>query len=49
MPYGRQSHAKASDMAQDTSCLYPKSDNALPNWKCVLCCCAECTHINIPD
>ena len=49
MPDGHHIYAKASDMAQATICLYPKSDNALPNWKCVLCCCAECTHINIPD
>ena len=30
-------------------CAYPQSDNALPHWKCVLRCCADCTCINLPD
>ena len=49
MPHGRHIYAKASDMANATMCTYPHSDNALPHWKCVLRCCAECSCINIPD
>ena len=30
-------------------CAYPHSDHALPHWKCVLRCCAECPHINLSD
>ena len=49
MPYGRHIYAKASDMARATMCTYPQSDHALPQWKCVLRCCADCLCINIPD
>ena len=30
-------------------CTYPHSDHAQTHWKCVLQCCAECPHINLPD
>ena len=36
MPHGRHIYAKASEMANETMCAYPHSDNALPHWKCVL-------------
>ena len=49
MPHGRHIYAKASDMENATICTYPQSDHVLPHWKCVLRCCAECQHINIPD
>ena len=47
MPHGCHIYAKASDMAQATMCIYPKSDHVLPHWKCVLRCCADCQCINI--
>ena len=49
MPHGRHIYAKASDMVKATICTYPQSDHALPHWKCVLQCCAECPYVNIPD
>ena len=49
MPHGNHIYAKASDMANATTCTYPRSEYALPHWKCVLRCCADCTFINIPD
>ena len=49
MPHGRHSYAKADDMAQATMCAYPQSDHALPHWKFVFRCCADCPCINIPD
>ena len=30
-------------------CAYPRSYHALPNWKCVLWCCADFLCINISD
>ena len=32
-------------MANATTCAYPHSDNALPHWKCVLRCCANCPKL----
>ena len=49
MPHERHIYANSSDMEKATICTYPQSDHALPNWKCVLRCCAECTNINLPD
>ena len=49
IPHGRHIYAKASDMAKATMCAYPQSDHALPYWKCVLQCCANCPCINITD
>ena len=48
MPHGHHIYAKASDRSKATMCTYPQSDNALPNWKCVLRCCADCPCINLP-
>ena len=49
MPYGRHIYAKASDMAKAAMCTYNKYDHALPHWKCVFRCFADCRCINIPD
>ena len=49
MPHRRTIYSKSTDMEQATMCAYPKYDNELPNWKCVLKCCADCTCINIPE
>ena len=49
MPHGRHIYSKASEMVNATMCAYPQSDHALPHWKCVLRCCANCPCINITD
>ena len=49
MPHGRHIYAKSSDMTKAKMCTYPQSDHALPHWKYVLRCCAECLCINIPE
>ena len=49
MPHGSHIYAKESDMENATMCTYPQSDHALPHWKCVLRCCADCPYINISD
>ena len=49
MPHMRHIYAKGYDIGNYTICTYPQSGHALPHWKCVLQCCAECPHINIPD
>ena len=49
MPHGRRLYAKASDIVKATMCTYPQTEHALPQWKCVFCCCADCPCINIPD
>ena len=49
MPYRRHIYAKASDMVNATMFAYPHSDHAVPQWKCVLRCCAEFTCINLPN
>ena len=49
MPHERNIYDKESDMEKATMCTYPQSDHALPYWKCVLRCCAECPYINLPD
>ena len=49
MPHGSHIYAKASDMENATMFTYCYSEYALPRYKCVLRCCAECPFINIPD
>ena len=49
MPHGSHIYAKASDIANATMCTYPQSEHALPNWKFVLRCCADCPCINITN
>ena len=49
MPHGSHIYATASDMVNATMCTYPKSEHALPHWKYVLRCCADCPCINISD
>ena len=49
MPHGHHIYVKSSDMEMATMCAYPYSDHALPHWKCVLRCCADCPCINLSD
>ena len=49
MPHGHNIYSKASDMAKAKICSYPKSDHALPHWKCVFQCCVKCPSVNITD
>ena len=49
IPHGRHIYVKSSDMEKTTVCIYPQYDRALPHWKCVLRCCADCPCINLPD
>ena len=49
MSHGSHIYAKASDMENATMCAYPQYDHGLPHWKCLLRCCAEFPHINLPD
>ena len=49
IPRGRHICSKSSHMEKATMCTYPQSDHALPHWKCVLWCCAECPCISLPD
>ena len=49
MPHGNHIYAKAYDMEKATMCVYPQSEHVLPQWKCVLRCCAKFPSINIPD
>ena len=48
MPHGRHIYAKAYDMSKATMCANSQSNRALPHWKCVLRCCAQCPIINNP-
>ena len=48
MLHGRHIYSKAYDMANATMCTYPHYDHALPHWKIVLQCCADCPCINLP-
>ena len=49
MPHGNHIYAKSSDMEKDKMFTYTQSDDALPHWKYVLRCCADCPCINLPD
>ena len=49
MPYGIHIYPKASDMENETMCTNPHYDNALPHWKCILRCFANCPCNNLPD
>ena len=49
VPYVRHIYAKSYDTENATMFAYPHSDHALPHWKCLLWCCAECPCINLPD
>ena len=48
MPHGHHIYAKEYDTEKEKMCAYSQSDHALPQWKCVLRCCAQCPSINIP-
>ena len=47
MPYGRHIYSKSSDMGNAIMFTYTHDDNALPHWKCVLRCCADCPCITL--
>ena len=49
IPHGLHIYAKAYDTERETMCEYSQSDHALPHWKYVLQCCAQCAIINLPD
>ena len=49
MPHGRHIYDKAVELAQATMCTYHQYNHALPQWKCVLWCCANFPCINTPD
>ena len=49
MPHGCHIYTKAYDMTKATMCANSQSDHALPHWKCILRCCAQCPRIIIPD
>ena len=49
MPHVSHIYATASDLANATMFTYPQSEHALPHWKRLLRCCADCPCINIPD
>ena len=49
MPHKCHIYAKSSYIYNTTMCVYPWYDHAIPHWKCVLCCCADCLRINLPD
>ena len=49
MPHGYHIYANAYDMAKAAMCEYSQSDHALPQWKFLLRCCAQCPSINITD
>ena len=49
MPHGRHIYTKSYDMVKEALCANSQSDHTLPQWKCVLQCCAHCQSINITD
>ena len=49
MPHGHYIQAKAYVISKSIMCANSQSDHALPHWKCVLQCCAQCPSINIPN
>ena len=49
IPHGKHIFKTASNMDMAKMCEYPSSEYALPHWKCILCCCAQCTRIDIPS
>ena len=48
IPHGNHMFQKSSDMAMATMCAYPSSKYALPHYKCVMRCCAQCPWIYLP-
>ena len=49
MPHGRHIYPKGYNMVNATMFPYTQFDYALPHWKCVLRCCANCPYINLLD
>ena len=49
MPHGCHIYATSADMVMAKMCAYPPPHHKLPHRKCVLCCCSNFPHIEIPD
>ena len=49
IPHGKHMFKTASNMDIATMCAYPSSKYTLPNCKCVLRCCSQCPHIDLPS
>ena len=47
MPHGRHIYATADDMVMSTMCIYPPSQHAFPNCKCLLRCCSNFPRIDL--
>ena len=47
MKHGHHIYQTESEMDMSKMYAYPPSQNALPHWKCVLCCCEGLPHIDI--
>ena len=48
MPHGNHMFQTAYDTIMENLFTYPSSTYSLALWKCVLCCCAKYTGIDIP-
>ena len=49
MPNGNNMSKTAYNIEMATMCVYTSSKYALPHFKCVLRCCAQCSWIGIPS
>ena len=49
MPHGKNIFQTEYDTDIEKICAYPSSKYALLNWKCVFCCCAQCSCIDLPS
>ena len=49
MPHGCHIYATSADTAIATLCVYPPHQHAFSHWKCMLRCCSNCPHIDLPD
>ena len=48
MPHVRHVFHTASDNAIETMCEHLSSNYALPHWKFIFCCCAQCPCMGLP-
>ena len=49
IPHRHHIYQTASDIYMSKICAYTQSHHALPHWKCVLRCCDNFPHIDIPS
>ena len=49
VPHGKHMFQTSYDMLMAKMCAYPSSKYALPHWKYVLSCCAQCPRIDLPS